>query len=319
VELGEDPQAARTERREKDKFSFAKVAAEFLAAKHDEVRPRTHVEQTRYLTGQYFQDLHTLAIDKIMRKHIAACLVAIKRDSGNVTAHTARAILSAFFTWCMKRGYLDSNPVIGTEDFETNKRDRVLSDDELAAVWNACSGNDAYSRIVRLLILTGCRRQEVGGMAWSELDGANWTIPSERSKNYHAHTLPLPAAAMDTVNAATTAIATGDHLFGRTGFQTWGIAKAALDAKLGNAVKDWMLRDLRRTVATGMANIGILPHVIEEVLNHQSGHKAGVAGIYNRSSYDRAKRAALAQWADHVQALATGTERKILQYPAIAS
>jgi integrase len=315
VELGQDPQAAQIERREKDKLLFQKVAADFLADKRDTNRPRTHVEKTRYLTGQYFKDLHTLAIDKIERKHVAACLVTIKH-SGHATAGAAKAQLSAFFTWCMQKGLLEKNPAIGTEDFEDKKRDRVLTNKELAAVWNACDGDDDYSRIVRLLVQTGCRRDEVGGMVQSELKpNGMWVIPGERTKNHHEHMLPLPATALDIVNLAP---ATGEHLFGRAGFQTWGKAKAELNAKLDD-VAAWQLRDLRRTVATGMANIGILPHVIEAVLNHQSGHKAGVAGVYNRAEYLKDKRIALAMWADHVQALATGTERKIAQHPAIAA
>lgn len=315
VQLGEDPQADRADRREKDQFSFHKVAAEFLAAKRDTVRPRSHFETSRYLTSRlYFKGLHSLAIDKVTRKDIAAHLVAIKRNSGTVTAHAAKAAISAFFSWCLRMGYLESNPVIGTEDFKPIKRDRVLSDAEIVAVWNACDGNDDYDRIVRLLILTGCRRQEVGGTAWSELDAdtGKWIIPKERTKNKQPHMLPLPAAAWGIINDVPSH---RDHLFGThhgVGFTDWHRAKVTLDAKLDGAVGEWRLHDLRRTVATGMANIGILPHVIEEILNHKSGHKAGVAGIYNRASYEKEKRAALVLWADHVQALASGAPRKIL-------
>jgi integrase len=282
VQLGEDPQADRADRREKDQFSFHKVAAEFLAAKRDTVRPRSHFETSRYLTSRrYFKALHSLAIDKITRRDIAAHLVAIKRDSGTITARAAKAAISSFFTWCLRMGLLESNPVIGTEDFKPIKRDRVLTDVELAAVWNACDGNDDYDRIIRLLILTGCRRQEVGGMAReSELDTdtGKWTIPKERSKNHQPHMLPLPAAAWDIINAVPPQ---RDHLFGShhgVGFTNWYRAKRSLDDKL-DGVADWHLHDIRRTVATGMGNIGIMPHIIEEILNHKSGHKAGVAGI----------------------------------------
>src|SRR5262249_38195107 len=112
-----------------------------------------------------------------------------------------------------------------------------------------------------------------------------------------------------------------DHLFGERsllGFTQWG-AKAEFDALLGDQAAKWHLHDLRRTCATGMADIGVQPHVIEATLNHISGHKVGVAGIYNRSSYDREVKAALALWADHVRALAEGGERKVLTMPQKAS
>jgi integrase len=197
---------------------------------------------------QYFKSLHSLAIDKVTRKDIAAHLVAIKRNSGTIAARAAKAAISAFFTWCLRIGYLENNPVIGTEDFKSIKRDRVLSDAELAAVWNACDGDDNYHRIVRLLILTGCRRQEVGGMAFSELDAdtGKWTIPKERSKNHQPHMLPLPTAAWGIIKDVPPQ---RDHLFGShhgKGFTNWHKAKRALDAKLDGVAK-WTVHGIRRT------------------------------------------------------------------------
>ena len=112
-----------------------------------------------------------------------------------------------------------------------------------------------------------------------------------------------------------------DQLFGERsdlGFTQWG-AKRDLDARLGGQVAEWKLHDLRRTCATGMADIGVQPHIIEAVLNHVSGHKVGVAGIYNRSSYEREVRAALALWADYVRAIAEGGERKVLAFSQTAN
>jgi integrase len=316
--LGQDPQGDRIERREKDTLSFRKVAAEYLAAKQGSVRPRTLVEVTRYLTGGYFRSLHGVAIDKIGRREIAARLVIIKRESGNVAAAAARTAISSLFSWAMQMGYCETNPVIGTVEFTKTNRERCLTDSELAAVWNACDGNDDHARIVRLLILTGCRRAEIGGMRWSEFDSerGTWTLPSERSKNAHAHTLPLPALAWNIINAVPH-MAARDNLFGvraDDGFTDWGRAKGFLDAKLGGSVQEWRVHDLRRTLATRMADLGVQPHVVEQILNHQSGHKAGVAGTYNRSSYDREVRAALALWADHIRALVDGGERKVLAF-----
>jgi integrase len=324
VALGQDPQQDRVDRRAKDQHSMRSVVLEYLDAKKNAVRPRTLVETGRYLsTGTYFKPLHSMPIDAIKRKDIATRLVAITREHGSITAARARASLSAFFSWVLQMGYVEQNPVIGAVQPEDSKgRERVLSDTELAAVWRAC-GDDDYGRIIRLLILTGARRAEIGGLRFSELDpdAGTWTLPGERAKNGRTHTLPLPAVAWDII-AAVPHRAHRDQLFGARaaeGFTDWAL-KLELDDRLqGKMAGSWTVHDIRRTVATRMADLGIQPHIIEQVLNHQGGHKRGVAGIYNRSSYEREVRTALATWADHVRVLVDGGERKILQLPKAAS
>jgi integrase len=319
VALGGDPQADRVDRRAKDQLAMRSVVAEYLQAKKNDVRRRTLVENTRYLSTGYFRPLHAMPIDTIKRRDIASCLVVISRKNGSVTAARARASLSALFTWAMQMGYVEANPVIGCVEPERSKgRSRVLSDAELAAIWHA-SGNDEYGKIIKLLILIGARRAEIGGLRFSELgaDSGTWTLPGERSKNKHAHTLPLPGAAWSIINAVPR-LASRDQLFGvsaQEGFTDWGVSKIKLDDRLvGKMTEPWVVHDIRRAVATKMADLGVQPHIIEQVLNHRSGHKSGVAGTYNRSSYDREVRAALALWSDHVRALISGGERKILAY-----
>jgi integrase len=210
-------------------------------------------------------------------------------------------------------GYVEQNPVVGTiQPKKSEGRSRVLTDAELAAIWRACE-DDEHGRIVRLLILTGCRRQEIGGMRWSEFDDerGTWTLPALRAKNKHAHTLPLLAAAWDIIRGVPRR-ASRDQLFGdraERGFVCWGAAKADLDKKLGTRFEPFVLHDIRRSFATKLADLGVQPHIIEQILNHQGGHKRGVAGTYNRSVYERDVRAALAMWADHVRALVVGGER----------
>jgi len=255
------------------------------------------------------------------RRDIAAVLndLAVKTP---VSAARARAILSALFSWARGEGYLEGdNPVEGTNNpAPTVKRDRVLSDAELAAVWNAC-GNDTYGKIVKLLILTGARREEVGGMLWGELadrDGkrdGKWRVPGSRTKNHEDHELTLPPLAWSIIDNTSCREFKG-HVFGNgsRGYANWSLAKTALDQRCKIA-EPWRLHDLRRTVATRMADIGIQPHIIEAVLNHVSGHKAGVAGVYNRSAYTRDVKHALDIWADHVASIVSGEERKIMQFP----
>ena len=324
VLTGDDPQGERRRKRQQAKVTLRSVIAEYLAARDGKLRPRAMFEVRRYLTGPtYFGALHAMPIDVIERQHVAAQVMRIERESGVATATAARSALSAMFVWAMRTGVAQHNPLIGAYAPDAApSRDRVLNDSELAAVWHAC-GDDDLGRIVRLLILTGCRRQEVGGMTWDEFDRERglWIIPGTRTKNHRAHALPLPAVAwaiIDEVLHRTDR----DLLFGdraNQGFAGWHLAKVSLDSRLGNSVKPWGLHDLRRTVATGMADLGVAPHVIEAALNHQSGHKRGVAGIYNRSTYEAEMRSALGLWADHVRALVEGGERKVVPLRANVS
>jgi len=273
-----------------------------------------------------------LPIHRIERRDVAARLGEIIEESGPIAAARARAALSTLFTWAVGEGYVDQNAVIGTHrpDEETASRDRVLSDSELIEVWHACRDDD-YGRIIRLLMLTGQRRDEVGAMAWSELDRdlATWSIPETRTKNKRPHMITLPPLAWSIIEKVERRNDVG-CLFGRgdNGFRGWSKCKSALDARISEARKraakkarevmpmaPWVVHDLRRTVATRMADLGVLPHVIEALINHVSGHKGGVAGIYNRSSYQREVGVALALWADHVRSLVQGSARKVVHLP----
>jgi integrase len=318
VALGQDPQADKADRRDRDRLSLRSVIDDYLAAKLDEVRPGTMREITRYLTGPYFKSLHSLPVDTIARKDVASAVMAAQRAHGAAVAALARAALSALFSWSMRMGLAEANPVIGSAEPKGGEpRSRVLTDDELVRIWNACRDDD-HGRIVRLLILTACRRAEVGGMCWSEIDveRETWTIPAARTKNGRAHTLPLMPAALAILATAPHMVGR-DHLFGAwsdKGFCAWTYGKDALDAHVG--FDDWRVHDLRRTTATRLADLGTPPHVVEQILNHQSGHRAGIVQVYNRSNYTREVTAALALWTDHINTLATGDARKVVTLKA---
>ena len=320
VANGEDPQASKLERRGKDRHTLKATVADYLAIKQRAVRPRTFIDLTRYLTDKrYFGPLHSLALDQISRKDVAARLNRIALESSSIVALRARAQLSALFAWALAHGLTEANPVVGTlAPKGSQPRERVLVDAELAALWKAC-GDDDHGRCIKLLILCGGRRQEIGGIAWPEInfEQGRWTLPGARSKNGRAHTLPLLPSMLAIIKDVPR-MAGRDQLFGQraNGFTGWSRGKAALDAR--SRVKNWTTHDIRRSVATRMADLGIGPHIIEQILNHQSGHKSGVAGIYNRSSYEREVRAALALWEDHIRTLVEGGKRKILPLPSAA-
>lgn len=309
VHNGDDPQAKKAEARARASITLGTVAANYLERfAAERLRPKTLAETRRYLMVSW-KPLHGLGLNAIDRRAVALRLSEITRENGPIAANRARVALSAFFNWALREGLSESNPVIGTNRAaDERSRDRVLSDDELAAIWRACRDDD-YGRIVRLLILTGQRRDEVGAMSTAELNLARavWSIPSERTKNGRPHEVPLPALAAQVLTEAQLAVG-GGYLFGeaRSSFQGWSKAKTALDRRIalaGKALKPWRLHDIRRTVATRMADLGTQPHVIEAVLNHVSGHRAGVAGVYNRALYAAEKRRALEWWGEHVTAI----------------
>lgn len=316
--LGEDPQAAKIAERQKQQrreHTLRAVVDDYLAAKLKEVRSRTYRELVRYLTGHFFKPLHATPIDQITRRDVALRLSKIIAENGSISAGRARGALSAFYAWAMGMGLAEQNPTIGTIKPQGAKaRERVLDDNELAQIWRA-AGDGSYGKVIRLLIATGARRGEVGGMRWSELDLSRgiWTIPAERTKNGRQHVLPLTSLALSIIGSLPKRI-DRDHLFGTR--STRGLAhwheKADLDQRLGSAVKSWRIHDLRRTLATRLCDLGTAPHVVEQILNHRSGHRGGVAGIYNRSSYEREVKAALALWAEHVRTLVEGGERKVV-------
>jgi integrase len=317
VELGGDPQADKRERREKDSLSLRSVVADYLTHKGG-VKPNTIRVLRRYLdSSTYLGALHGMPIDRITRKDVAARLLAVSKASGASTAIAFRGTLSTMFSWAMQMGLIEHNPVVNSfKPTPPPSRDRVLSDQELAAIWRGV-GNDEYAKVIRLLVCTGCRREEIAGMRWSEFaDNGTWALPATRSKNGKPHTLPLTPLMQKVIDSIPQR--ERDLLFGMRGggFTSWTIGKRALDERLG--LKAWTHHDIRRSVATGMANIGIQPHIIEQVLNHQSGHRRGVAGVYNRSPYEREVRDAMLRWSDHVRAIVEGGKRKILAYKPTA-
>jgi integrase len=313
---GIDPMAVKEAQRiEAAKPTFAQAVEQYLAAKATEVRASSLRTATLYLTGaKYFPTLHRKTLADVTHADIAPHLDRISRDIGTASAGRARACLSSFFAWALVRDFgCKENPVLKTEAPKIEaERTRALSGDEIKTVWNACDDSD-YGRIVRLLILTGCRCEEIGGLCWSEinLDDGTFTIPVERSKNHRAHTLPLSGMALDIIRAIPRREGI-DHLFGvrGDGFKIWGYGKKALLASTGTMV-DWRLHDLRHTVSTGMHEAGVDPHIVESVLNHVSGHKEGVAGRYNHATYLAQMSRALAMWADHVQSVVTGKPAKV--------
>lgn len=313
-------------------ISLKDIAERYLKDRKPAWRPRYYLEIERHLMGTKFRDgkertpaawksLHGLGITAIRRADIVKVLDELAEDRGRVEADRARSALSGLYTWAIDRGYCDATPVmkIKPRAVANGGRERTLTPEELREVWHATHAvNESYGRIVRLLILTGQRRDEVGSLRWAEVqengEGAKIDLPGERTKNHRGHIVPLSRQAIDCLPPKPNE--PHPFVFGRrqtAGFSGWSKAKGQLDAhvaaqRLERGVKDamapWVLHDLRRTFVTMVGELGIAPpHVVEAIVNHVSGHKAGVAGTYNKALYLEERRRALVAWGEWVAAL----------------
>ena len=281
--------------------SLGTIVEKFLPVAERRLRPASYKVAKLYLTGtRYWQQLHHRPADDLGRREILAVL---EPWNGRVTAAQMLAHLSACLSWGTDAQLLERNCAIGIRPpVERAARERTLNDAEICRLWVATAGDDYYSRILRLLLLTGQRRGEVGGMRRQELDfdRAIWSLAGTRTKNGLPHDVPLSRQAKAILERED-----GDPLFGgQNGFTDWYRAKQQLDARL--TLPGWTVHDLRRTVVTGMVELGVPPNIVEAVVNHVSGHKAGVAGVYNRAKHAQEKRAALQRWGDHLDRVVAG-------------
>jgi integrase len=307
VARGEDPANEKVEARQAASHTLGSVIAKYLEAKEPVLKASSYRETRRHLES-HWKPLHGLALSSIGRANVAAQLTVLAKNSGRVATNRSRASLSAMFAWAIGEGLCDHNPVVGTnKQDEGGPRERSLSDAEMAKVWLAAPEND-YGRIVRLLILTGCRREEIGSVTWSEIDtdARTITISSDRTKNNREHVVHLCDAALTIVEQIPKRARKYVFGVGLGGFSGWSRSKK----ELGGAVKlkeEWTLHDLRRTVRTGLGKLGVQPHVAEAVLNHLPPK---LIRTYDRNTYAAEKRDALDKWAAHLKvaiAQATGT------------
>ena len=306
---GEDPQGSRKAvRAAVPTDTFKAIAERFIAYQATQWRPASLSATERYLM-KHFGRLHVLKADAIKRTQVAAILSDIATKHGPVAADRACSAISSCFAWARRDGLVEENPISDMNKYAgVTQRDRVLTDDELAAIWLAQEDDD-YGRIIKLLILTGQRKTEIADLSRVEIRDGAIELPGERTKNHKPHIVPLSAGARAVVDEQLRK--TNRNLIfgkGERGFSGWSKAKRELDAKL--PLKPWTVHDIRRSVSTGMNELGIEPHVVEATLNHISGYRSGVAGVYNRASYIEQKTAALDLWARHVAAIVAGAAKR---------
>ncbi|HEV2550807.1 MAG TPA: integrase arm-type DNA-binding domain-containing protein [Stellaceae bacterium] len=340
VRQGIDPSEEKRQRRLTDPpeaDTFESALQDYLDRARRNMAPNTFKEAKRVLEREFLPSWRSRPIGGLTRGDVNRVIDAIAARGAEVQANRALAHIRAFFNWTVERGRIAVSPVAGMKPpTKERPRDRVLSDDEIRWLWEACGVVGwPFGPLVKLLILTAQRRDEVGGIERPELDLEKqiWTMPRGKAKNDRVHEVQLSTAAMDILS---TVPRVGDGFVftstGTTPVSGFSRAKSRLDAEMVKArrrslglpednkayreaiglaldkplpveIPHWILHDLRRTAATGMARLNFPPHVVDKVLNHVSGTIRGVAAVYNRFEYLEERRAALETWGRYISNL----------------
>ncbi len=317
VKAGRNPgEAKRAERRSEPNRArlFGELAAEFIE-RH--AKPNTRDwRKTEYLLRRDALPFWAIRpVREITRQDVIELVDRVADRGARIHANRVLAAVRVLFNWALSRGVIEASPAAGVKapGAET-MRERVLSEDELREVWRAADATQLpFGPFFKLLILTAQRRDEVAAMRWSEIDEtrALWTIPGERAKNGRTHEVPLSAPAIDILRSIPR-LDGSDLVFttnGRAAISGFSKAKARLDRASGVGLTDrdeWRVHDIRRSVTTFLAEMGIAPHVVDKLLNHVSGSIRGVAAVYNRHGYTDERRRALDAWAHRLAAIADG-------------
>jgi integrase len=300
---GRDPGREKAQSRSAKTDSIENVVAQFIErhCKRSN-RPRTVQETGRLLRLHVLPRWRGRTVQDITRRDV---LDVLDRVVDNGTPIAANRVLSAtrkFFNWCVQRDIIALSPCAGVKPpTPESSRDRVLSDSELKLIWRAAEAVGwPFGPLVQILILTGQRRDEVAQMQWDELNLQMqlWTLQPERVKNDQKHEVPLSETVI-AILQATPRIRDSRFVLTTTGTSPasgYSKGKRRLDALLPPDMPAWRLHDLRRTVASGMARLGINLPVIEKIMNHTSGSFAGIVGVYQRHTFAEEKRTALEMW-----------------------
>lgn len=316
VYQGIDPVLAKREaQRRKDTLSVSAYCNQFLDLYLKENWKGTWHRAECTLENVVIPRWGSRSIDEIKRADIVKVMDEYRdRPARRKEIHS---LLRKLFNWAVDRNDIEISPLAGMKAPKpVASRRRVLSDEEIVALWHASVKAEwPWGPYVRMLLLTMQRRREVAEMDWSEVDLAAkiWTLPGERAKNDEEHVIPLTDLAvnelelLDPKPRGLVFTTTGDTPV--SGFfkaktalarDMLRIMKTRQDERGGDRdlveIPNWRLHDLRRTGATNLQSLGVPIEVTESVLNHISGTRAGVAGIYNRYRYDTEKRTALDAW-----------------------
>jgi integrase len=315
VAHGKDPIAERKEaahrtraKEAQDKRTLRVLVDRWTSAGSAGKRPR-YVAQTLRTLKRVFKDQLDLPVARLDRETVMDVLDGLVEAGSPVMARRAGSYLSACCAWAVARGTLKENRFAKLPLANSKKRQRTLDDEELHAVWKASENMGPYGAIVRTLIATGARRDEVARMPRrGELapDLSTWTIPGERAKNHVDLILPLPALAKEII-AAQAQLDDNPYVFPGQGGPYGGFSQAKARLDKASGVTGWTLHDLRRTFATNMQKLGIRLEVTESLLNHVSGSRAGIVEVYQRHDFAPEKVTAMEAWDRRLREILAGS------------
>lgn len=288
--------------------AFEDARDAFLADCETRLRPITVNLYKRHLTVHF--PFGRSSVGDITPREIVRRLNALNGRPSE-KEHAAR-VGRTFFTWCARQQLIDRSPMETVARPPVGKpRERVLTPEELRAVYKtAHKAENAFQRFVCLLILTGCRRGEMAQLQWAHIGPDMITLPGDITKNKRSHAFPIGARTQALINAFPKLAgnpyvfpSSREHVKGRrsTVITGYSAAKRAFDEECG--VTGWTLHDLRRTYSTGLASLGVAPHVIERLINHATGVISGVSATYNRFAYLPEMREAAGKWEEHLASL----------------
>ena len=268
-------------------------------------KTRKAAEISRLLRREVVSRWGNRCVHAIGKRDIVELASEIAQRGTPMAANTLLKVIKTFLNWCVGRAVIDASPAEGVPlPGKEVARDRVLTNNELVSVIRAARQiGGAYGGIVEMLALTGQRREEVAQMVGDEIDfnSRTWTLPGSRTKNGKPHIVHLSEACIKLIKRASRS---GSYVFSISGvrpFQNFTNAKRALDELSG--VTGWRLHDLRRTCVSGMARLGVPPHVADKILNHQSGTISGVAAVYQRHDFLAERKLALERWGQYIETL----------------
>lgn len=306
VNEGRDPGQEKTQVRSANLDTIEGAVAQFIERHCKQSnRPRTIESTERLLRLHVLPRWRGRAVAGITRRDVLDMLDQVIDGGSPVAANRTLTAVKTFFNWCVARDIISASSCVGVKPpTAEHARDRILTDAELRLLWAATEEIGwPFGRMVQMLIATGQRRNEVAQMRWSEIDlkGRLWTLPRERVKNDRPHTVPLSTMAISILKSVPRIA--GPYVFttnGQTPSSGYSTAKRRLDKQLPADMPGWRWHDLRRTLASGMARLGVNLPVIEKILNHVSGSFGGIVSVYQHHSFEDEKRVALQRWSDHV-------------------
>lgn len=312
---GHDPGAAAQQAKAQARRmpTVAEFAAEFIE-RYSKPNKRTWAEDQRLLDHDVLPAIGRLKLDAVHRRDIVALVDAVRDRGALIKSNRVLAVVRRMFGFAVERSVIEASPVSYVRQVRETPRERVLTDAEIVALWQAQPGrmNPGTLRALRLLLLTGARSGEVVGIARTELDleARRWLLPAERSKNRMAHVVPLTDPALEIVTAALAESWSDTWLFPAArgaGHMTGYGLQQAMERLFGPDHPT--VHDIRRTVGTRLSELGFNRLIIDKVLNHKDN---SVGGIYDRHSYDREKRQALSAWAARLAEIVSGVRADVV-------